>query len=65
MRKDYQAEQRRMGKLYPNRPRYGLELDPREYGLALREDLQQARKALEAQKGTESAGSEDLRVPVG
>jgi cation diffusion facilitator CzcD-associated flavoprotein CzcO len=68
MRREYEAEQRRMARLYPDRPRYGLELDPREYGLALREDIQRARKAREAmevQKAAESAESEEFRAPVG
>jgi hypothetical protein len=33
------TEQTRSARLYPDRPRYGLELDPREYGLAIRADL--------------------------
>lgn len=32
---------RELARLYPDRPRYGLELDPRDYGLKLRADLQQ------------------------
>jgi dimethylaniline monooxygenase (N-oxide forming) len=48
MRKDFQAEQARIADLYPDRPRYGLELDPREYGLAIRADLQRAKEAREA-----------------
>ena len=44
MIREYEAAQQHMAKLYPNTPRYGLELDPREYGLALREDFQRARK---------------------
>lgn len=39
MMKSIVAEQKRIARLYPNRPRYGLELDPREYGLAIRADL--------------------------
>ncbi len=38
----YKAEQDRMAQDYPSSARYGLELDPREYGLALREDRQKA-----------------------
>ena len=33
------AEHERLSELYPHKLRYGLELDPREYGLAIREDL--------------------------
>lgn len=69
MRKDYEGEQARIARLYPDRPRYGLELDPREYGLAIRADLQQAKEAREARdalRAAESAGSdEDFRAPVG
>lgn len=69
MRKDYEAEQARIARLYPDRPRYGLELDPREYGLAIRADLQQAkeaREALDALRAAQSAESdEDFRAPVG
>lgn len=34
MRDDIARERRRMMKVYPDSPRYGLELDPREYGAA-------------------------------
>jgi|TARA_B110000259_G_scaffold170120_1_gene200568 dimethylaniline monooxygenase (N-oxide forming) len=36
---EYEADQQRLADMYPATPRYGLELDPREYGLTLREDL--------------------------
>ncbi|MFB7224576.1 flavin-containing monooxygenase [Streptomyces sp. NPDC056227] len=38
-------EHRQMARLYPKGGRYALELDPREYGLAIREDLNRAKKA--------------------
>jgi dimethylaniline monooxygenase (N-oxide forming) len=69
MRRDYEAEQARLGRLYPDRPRYGLELDPREYGLAIREDLHRARAAKEVREAEMAADSvehgEDFRAPVG
>lgn len=69
MREDYQAEQARLARLYPDRPRYGLELDPREYGLAIREDLERAkaaREVLELQRAAEAVESgDDFRAPVG
>jgi dimethylaniline monooxygenase (N-oxide forming) len=69
MGREYQAEQERLARLYPSRPRYGLELDPREYGLAIREDLQKARAArevAEAERAAEAAtSSADFRAPVG
>lgn len=68
MREDFQAEQRRMAGLYPDRPRYGLELDPREYGLALRADLKNNVPAGSA-RPTEAAElglpSGDSRAPIG
>lgn len=42
---EYKAEQAHIASIYPGTPRYGLELDPREYGLAIREDLKQAKPA--------------------
>lgn len=38
-------EHRQVARLYPKGGRYALELDPREYGLAIREDLNRAKKA--------------------
>lgn len=54
MIEEYVAEQQRLAALYPSSPRYGLELDPREYGLALREDLQHSSKQNEAAKNPAS-----------
>lgn len=50
MVEEYQAEQRRLAGSYPSTPRYGLELDPREYGLAIRGDLKQAKERVQNQK---------------
>lgn len=38
-RREIHHEARDLARRYPDRPRYGLELDPREYGLKLRADL--------------------------
>ncbi|MHB1487896.1 MAG: flavin-containing monooxygenase [Acidimicrobiales bacterium] len=38
-RREIHHEARELARRYPDRPRYGLELDPREYGLKLRSDL--------------------------
>lgn len=69
MRASFQAEQRRMQQQYPDRPRYGLELDPREYGLSLRADTQEAaerRRLEEAERAAaDAAVGEDFRAPVG
>lgn len=67
MVRDYEAEQRRMAEVYPATPRYGLELDPREYGLALREDLKEGRERAErARKAAEEARSDEaLHGPAG
>ena len=69
MRASFREEQRRMQRHYPDRPRYGLELDPREYGLSLRADMQEAaeRKRLEEaeRSATDAAVGEDFRAPVG
>lgn len=70
MREDYRAEQRRLQALYPDRPRYGLELDPRKYGLAVRADLQvgaQRRHTEEAERRAAAVSPEDegFRAPVG
>lgn len=43
MRESIEHERRHMAALYPSSPRYGLELDPREYGLQIRADLQGQR----------------------
>lgn len=43
MRAEIERERLDMARAYPSSPRYGLELDPREYGLAIREDLQAVR----------------------
>lgn len=37
--REIRHEVRELSRRYPDRPRYGLELDPREYGLKLRADL--------------------------
>lgn len=39
---DIKRQNRRQTRLYPASPRYGLELDPREYGATMRADLAQA-----------------------
>ncbi|VXC22371.1 putative Flavin-containing monooxygenase [Citricoccus sp. K5] len=43
MKESITEEHARMAKLYPSTKRYGLELDPREYGLTIREDLARAK----------------------
>lgn len=43
MRAAIEAERRQMARRYPSRPRYGLELEPREYGRLIREDLARVR----------------------
>jgi hypothetical protein len=48
MRADIEQDRRHMRKLYPDSPRYGLELDPREYGAALRAELRRARRRSDA-----------------
>ncbi|MDQ0823778.1 dimethylaniline monooxygenase (N-oxide forming) [Arthrobacter sp. V1I7] len=67
MRASFQAEQRRMASLYPDKPRYGLELDPREYGLALRADLQNSAPALASPSEAADLGvpSQESRTPIG
>ena len=49
-----ERENSRLRQLYPASPRYGLELDPREYGLAIREDFNRAAAAREGSAQTES-----------
>ncbi|AII07779.1 hypothetical protein EP51_25300 [Rhodococcus opacus] len=44
MRRAIAEEHEQMARLYPSGRRYGLELDPREYGLAVREDLAKAKE---------------------
>lgn len=69
MRASFQAEQRHTRRQHPDRPRYGLQLDPREYGRTLRDDLraagdrQQLRTAEQA--AAEAAAGADFRAPVG
>jgi cation diffusion facilitator CzcD-associated flavoprotein CzcO len=76
MRASFRAEQEHMHHQFPDRPRYGLELDPREYGLALRADMHDAaeRRRLEqaererleeAERMAGEAAGEDFRAPVG
>lgn len=43
MQREIERESRWMAKRYPGSPRYGLELEPREYGAKIREDLAAAR----------------------
>lgn len=58
MRQDIERERRHMAKLYPDSPRYGLELDPREYGAALRAELRRARQRSDAaERYTEPAAT--------
>jgi hypothetical protein len=45
MVKAYTTEHQRLTSIYPSTPRYELQLDPREYGFGLREDVQNIRKA--------------------
>jgi hypothetical protein len=48
MREDIERDRAHMRKLYPDSPRYGLELDPHEYGAALRAELRRARRRSDA-----------------
>ena len=43
MIEEYKTEQQRLAQKYPGTPRYSLELDPREYGLSIREDMKLAK----------------------
>jgi dimethylaniline monooxygenase (N-oxide forming) len=48
MRADIDRDRHHMTKLYPDSPRYGLELDPREYGAAVRAELRRAKQRSDA-----------------
>ena len=70
MMAEIEAERRRLARRYPSSPRYGLELDPREYGLAIRADLTAAKERAEqadsdAAAAREAASGEPFREPVG
>ncbi|BAQ49896.1 flavin-containing monooxygenase [Methylobacterium aquaticum] len=60
MEDDIRAEHARIAKLYPDSPRYGLELDPREYRAAL---AQERRRALKARARRAGAGGPVARAP--
>jgi len=49
---DYKAEQDRLAQIYPGTPRYSLELDPREYGISIREDMKLAKNKSLVSPGT-------------
>ena len=49
---DYKAEQDRLAQIYPGAPRYSLELDPREYGISIREDMKLAKNKSLVSPGT-------------
>ena len=53
MRAEIAAERGRIAKLYPDSPRYGLELDPQVYRAALGREVARARKA-----GARKAGAQ-------
>ena len=42
MRRQIQQDQLRVARLYPDSPRYGLELDPRDYRAALAKEVRRA-----------------------
>ncbi len=58
MKREIAAENRRMARRYPGSARYGLELEPREYGAAIREDMAGARQA-----STSSPASRKMSPP--
>lgn len=69
MLREIESEHRRLARRYPSSPRYGLELDPRDYGLAIRADLTAAAAAKAEAEGAaaaeEAATGEPFREPVG
>jgi cation diffusion facilitator CzcD-associated flavoprotein CzcO len=44
MQKDIEREHEEMTRMYPDRPRYGLELDSRKYGVELAKEMERGRE---------------------
>ena len=69
MIEDYKNEHEWMTKMHPDSPRYGLELQPRQYRLSLDKDIDGAltkKQALDARKAAMATGSgEDFRESIG